>query len=143
MEIEFVSKRENKLLDRIEVDFKIGHEGGTPSRKEVREEVASKMGVETDRVIIDRMRSIYGISETTGYAKIYSSPDKVREIEADYMLERNQLKIEKKKESKEETKEEKEGKEEKKEGKKETQKEEEKKEGKGTEEAKNQKSGEK
>lgn len=113
MEIEFVSKRENKLLDRIEVDFKIGHEGGTPSRGEVREEVASKMGVETDRVIIDRMRSIYGISETTGYAKIYSSPDKARKIEADYMLERNQLKIEKKKEKKEG----KEGKEEKKEGK--------------------------
>jgi small subunit ribosomal protein S24e len=100
MEIEIESKKENKLLDRMEINFAIKHEGGTPKREDVRKEISSMMGVNRDVVIIDWMKSAYGISETTGYAKVYSSPKKAMEIEPDYLLKRNPVKKEEKREEK-------------------------------------------
>jgi len=89
MEIEIESMKENKLLDRVEINFKLVHEGGTPSRKKIRDSLAEKLGEKNKIIIIEWMKSRYGVSETFGYAKIYPSKTSAEKIEARYLLKRN------------------------------------------------------
>lgn len=87
MEIEIVSRKENKLLEREEVYFKIKYEGKTPSRRKVRDNLKNMVGGKV--VIIEYIKPVYGISEADGYARIYQSEKKAREVEAKHIIDRN------------------------------------------------------
>ena len=110
MEIEIVRERDNKLLRRKEILFKVKHgssgevgsEGGssqehargaggsgTPSRKEVREALVRKFGCRPQVLVIDWMKPAFGKTEALGYAKIYDSEARMREIERKHILRRN------------------------------------------------------
>ena len=89
MEIEIENMKENKLLDRVEINFKLIHEGGTPSRKRIKDSLAEKLGEKNKIIIIEWMKSRYGVSETLGYAKVYPSKTSADKIEARYILKRN------------------------------------------------------
>lgn len=92
MEIEIISKSNNPLLNRTEVNFKIKHEGEkTPDKEIIRSELASKINANKENIIIDHIQSSYGIQECMGYAKIYSSNKKAEEIERIYILKRNKI----------------------------------------------------
>lgn len=99
MQAEIVSRKENPLLKRIELQFKIVHHGeGTPTRDTVREEIAKLAKTPKERVIIDHMNSQFGKVETVGYAKVYGSKEDALEFERKHVLGRNKLiEIEKKK----------------------------------------------
>ena len=102
MEIEIISKKENPLLDRLEVNFKVSHPKEiTPKRKDVRDEIATLLKVQKDRIVIDHMNSEFGKPETVGYAKIYKSKKEALYTETEAVLKRNNL-FEGKKERKEE-----------------------------------------
>ncbi len=45
----------------------------------------SKQGL----VIVDNMKTEFGKRESIGYAKIYESPERVKEIERAHIIERN------------------------------------------------------
>ena len=94
MEIEIVSKKENKILEREEVYFKVKYEGKTPSRKKVRDNLGNMTGGEI--VILEYMKPVYGVSEADGYARIYKSEKKAGEVEAKHIMERNLKKGDKK-----------------------------------------------
>lgn len=87
MEIEIVTRKENKLLEREEVYFKVKHEGKTPSRKKVRDNLGNLTGGKV--VILEYLRPVYGVPEAEGYARIYKSEKKAKEVEAKHILERN------------------------------------------------------
>jgi len=109
MEIEIVSRKENKVLEREEVYFKIRYEGKTPSRRKVRDNLKNMVGGKV--VIIEYIKPVYGAPEADGYARVYQSEKKAREVEAKHIIDRN---LKKGGEEAEEKKEEaKEGKEEK------------------------------
>ncbi len=109
MKIEVLEKKDNKLLDRTEVKFRIMHEKEkTPERDLVRSELADFLKLKKEIVIVDNIKSIFGVQESIGYAKIYKSVDSAKKIEPRYMLERNKVTKGKKVESKE-NKEEKKG----------------------------------
>lgn len=93
MEIEIISKKENELLDRTEVNFKAMHPmEGTPQREAVREKLATMMKATKDRVIVDSMDSEFGKMETVGYAKVYKTKEAAMKFEREYVLVRNKLK---------------------------------------------------
>ncbi len=93
MEIEIISKKENELLDRIEVRFKAVHaKEGTPQREAVREKIAAALKAAKERVIVDSMDSEFGKMETTGYAKVYKTKDAAMKYEREHVLVRNKLK---------------------------------------------------
>jgi small subunit ribosomal protein S24e len=97
MEIEIQSKTDNLLLGRTEVRFVIHHEGeGTPKREIVRSELAEKLSAKKETIMIDMMRSSFGIRKTIGYAKIYKSLEDAKAGEADPILKRNGLGTKKK-----------------------------------------------
>ncbi|MFH0816720.1 MAG: 30S ribosomal protein S24e [Methanobacteriota archaeon] len=92
MEIAIDGKRENLLLNRVEVDFTVAHVAEpTPKRDQVREELAKLLKVTKDRVVVDHMESSFGKGESAGYAKIYKSKDEAVRLECDYVLVRNGL----------------------------------------------------
>lgn len=97
MEVEIISKKENLLIGRLEVDFKISHPKEiTPKRKDVRDEIAKLLEVQKDRIVVDRMNSEFGKPETLGYAKVYKSKGDALQIETKAVLKRNNLFEEKK-----------------------------------------------
>jgi small subunit ribosomal protein S24e len=109
VELEITSQKDNKFFDRTEVQFRLTHaKEVTPKRELVREKLATTLNCAKDKVVVDHMESVFGNSETKGYAKVYKSVDKLRSVESDYILKRNNLFIEKpKKEVKEKPKKEK------------------------------------
>ena len=116
MEVEIISKRENPLIGRLEVDFKVSHPKEiTPGRKEIRDEIASLLNVKKDTIVIDHMKPQFGKPETIGYAKVYKSKDDALQMETKPVLKRNALLEEKEKTEKKEEKKKGEKKEEKKE----------------------------
>jgi small subunit ribosomal protein S24e len=97
MEIEIQSKTDNTLLGRTEVHFVILHEGeGSPKRDLVRNELAEKLNAKKETIMIDFMRSSFGVRKTVGYAKIYKSIEDAKAGEADPILKRNGLGTKKK-----------------------------------------------
>lgn len=92
MQAEIVSRKENPLLKRVEIEFRIVHHGeGSPTRDTAREEIAKLAKAPKDRVIIDNMRSQFGKPETVGYAKIYDSREDALEVEREHILARNEF----------------------------------------------------
>jgi small subunit ribosomal protein S24e len=103
MEIEIESKRNNPLLNRTEVYFIVKHPGeGTPNREIIRSELADKLNVKKENIIVNTIKSGFGIQEISGYAKVYSSVQKTKSLEQDYILTRNKL-LEKDKKGKKES----------------------------------------
>jgi small subunit ribosomal protein S24e len=105
MEVEIISKKENPIFGRMELNFKVSHpKEVTPKRKDVRDEIATQLKVQKDRIVIDNMKPEFGKPETLGYAKIYKTKDDAVKVESDAVLKRNNL-FEEKKEKGEEKKE--------------------------------------
>lgn len=97
MEVEVILKKENPLMDRLEVDFKVSHpKEVTPKRKDVRNEIATLLKVQKDRIVIDHMKTEFGKPETLGYAKVYKSKTEALSKETEAVLKRNNLFEEKK-----------------------------------------------
>lgn len=106
MEVEIVSKKENLLIGRLEVNFKISHPKElTPKRNDVRDEIAKLMEVQKDRIVVDHMNSEFGKPETLGYAKVYKSKKDAIQTETKAVLKRNNLFEEKKAKAEENKKE--------------------------------------
>ncbi|KAA0004915.1 MAG: 30S ribosomal protein S24e [Thermoplasmata archaeon] len=99
MEIEIESRKENKLLEREEIYFRLKYEGATPSRKKIREQLKG-MGIK-GFIVIDHVKPLFGAREAKAYAKVYPSEQKARAIEPDYIIKRNVSGGKEEKESKE------------------------------------------
>ena len=93
MEIEVIDKRDNALLQRMEVRFKVLHKAeATPSRDHLRTELAKHLKASKEAVVVDHAASTFGRFETIGYAKVYRSKEEALSIERAHILVRNQLK---------------------------------------------------
>lgn len=92
MEMEIVSRRENKLLNRLEVRFLVRHETGTtPSRSEIQGGLTKELKLGKQTLVIDSVHSRFGKREASGYAKVYESVEDARRLERPHVLRRNGL----------------------------------------------------
>ncbi|NHN60147.1 MULTISPECIES: 30S ribosomal protein S24e [Halorussus] len=91
MEVEILSEEQNPMLHRSEVRFQIVHDDATPSRLSVRDSLAAKLDKDSSEVVVHEMNTKFGMRKTVGYAKVYDSPEHARDVEQDYMLERNKI----------------------------------------------------
>jgi small subunit ribosomal protein S24e len=91
MEIEVISEDENPMLHRTDVRFEITHEDASPSRLSVRDSLAAKLNKDSDEVVVHTLDTKFGMRKTVGYAKVYESPEFARDVEQDYMLDRNKI----------------------------------------------------
>ena len=91
MEIEIIDEDENPMLHRTDVRFEVVHEEATPSRLSVRDSLAAKLNKDSDEVVVHELDTKFGMRKTVGYAKVYESPEFARDVEQEYMLERNKI----------------------------------------------------
>ena len=104
MDIVVVSKKDNVLLGRTEVRFRIAHvKEKSPDRDSVREKLSAILNEKKDNVIIDSMKAQFGKAECLGYAKVYKTKEGAMRVERDRTLVRNKLKERKAKAAKEKT----------------------------------------
>jgi len=99
MDIQIIKETNNPLLKRREVVFKVTKETATPSRKSVVEKIAATMNSKPGLVMISRMNTEFGKRETIGYAKIYETEERARQVENEYVIARNTFGEGKKEES--------------------------------------------
>ena len=90
MKMEIKEQKDNVLQERTEVCFVIDHaREATPGRNAVAEELAKQFNTKRNLVIVDDLKSVYGVGKTNGYAKIYKSEDLAKKYENEYLLKRN------------------------------------------------------
>jgi len=92
MEIEILEDKENRLLKRREIRFKITHENEpTPKRGEVISQLVTEIGTSKDKMVIDYMKAEFGLPQSKGYAKVYKSKEDALYFERKHILKRNKL----------------------------------------------------
>ena len=91
MDIQITLKKENPLLKRKEVSFKIeqASQMKTPLRLEVKKALAIELKVSDDFVFVKRMKTLTGTHTTVGFANVYESVEQAKRIEPEYILKRN------------------------------------------------------
>lgn len=93
MEIKILEERTNPLLQRHELRFEVTHPtAATPTRDNVRTELAKSVHAHKERVIIERMRPRFGTAVTRGEANVYDTAEAAKSITREHILVRNGLK---------------------------------------------------
>ena len=89
--MEKVNRKENKLLNRVEIAFKWKHDGkATPSRKEVMDLVKTlEPGSNPDLIVIKDCNTRFGQPLTTGMAYVYGDEDSMK-VEPEYIHKRHE-----------------------------------------------------
>lgn len=89
--MEKTSRKENKLLNRVEIGFRWKHDGkSTPSRKEVMDLVATlEPGSKTDLIVVKDCKTRFGQPLTTGMAFIYGDEESMK-VEPEYIHKRHE-----------------------------------------------------
>ncbi len=91
MEIKIVSEKENPLLKRREVQFRVNHGqmGSTPPRLETRKALASVLKAKVDLVFVRKLETKTSTHVAVGLANVYESIDQARLVEPEYIIKRN------------------------------------------------------
>ena len=90
MEVKIVSKKENPVMKRTEVQFSVEHnQGRTPGRLDIKRSVASQLQVNDKLVFIKKMSTLTGTNITVGEATAYQSEVQAKIIEPAYIIKRN------------------------------------------------------
>jgi ribosomal protein S24E len=99
--MEIIDRKENSLLDRVEISFRWRHVGNpTPSRDELLNMAKSmEPGASKECIIIKDVNTRFGQPLTTGVAHIYGKKDSMI-VEPKYMLERHGMKTDSSEEKK-------------------------------------------
>ena len=93
MEISLLEERTNPLLHRKEYRFAVAHgTEPTPSRDNVRTELAKTIHVPKDRLVIERMNARFGTARTEGVAAAYDSAEALKAVVRDHIQVRNGFK---------------------------------------------------
>jgi len=88
VKLDLTSTKINKVVGRKELAFKIG-EATTPSRADVRREIAVLMRTEVDNVYVRQLKTKTGTSQTTGVAHVYNYVKVALTTEPKYIITRN------------------------------------------------------
>ena len=89
MDIQVLSEKSNPILKRREISFKVIHDEATPSRKSIVERLAATQNSKVGLVFVDGLKTEFGKRETIGYAKIYETEERAKQIERAHIVERN------------------------------------------------------
>ena len=89
MDIQIIKSKDNPILKRREIEFKVIFDESTPSRKSVVERLAATENSKVGLVYVDSLKTEFGKRESLGYAKIYETAERAKEIERPHIIKRN------------------------------------------------------
>jgi len=88
--IEIYEEKENKLVNRFEIKFKLNNKGkGTPNRMDFKKEIAAQKTVDEDLTIIRKLKTQFGTPLITGLAHIYKDKETLKFFEPFHIRVRN------------------------------------------------------
>ncbi len=90
MEIEITKERENRLLHRTEIEGIVKFESGTPTRKDIIKYIAAKKNIPEKLVVVSKIDQEYGGRSAKVEIRIYESESKMKSIEPEYMIKRQE-----------------------------------------------------
>ncbi len=88
VKLELTSTRVNKVVGRKELAFRV-EEASTPSRADVRREIAVLMRTDPENVYVRALETRTGTRTVTGLAHIYDDAKKAESVEPKYIVTRN------------------------------------------------------
>ena len=91
MEVKIESTKENKLLNRKEIEAYVHFDGATPSRKEIKESISGKIGANPDLVVLCSVVNEFGVKRVRVSVHAYENEETLKKTEAEYMLKREGL----------------------------------------------------
>ena len=91
MEVKIVSAKENPLLKRKEVNFRVEHgpKGKTPPRLEVKKAIAAELKISEELVFVEKMHTMTGTNTAVGVANAYETAEQAKLVEPEYIRKRN------------------------------------------------------
>jgi ribosomal protein S24E len=89
LKVELTSTHSNPLLGRKEVQFRVVDSKVTPSRSQIRIQVASALQAQLNQVYVREITTKSGTRQTTGLVHVYDDPAEAKKIEPKFVLERN------------------------------------------------------
>jgi len=91
MKINITSQQYNPLLKRKEIIFEVKHEEikGTPSRFDVRKQLAEKLKTNIELLYVRKVETKTGTMLAAGEANLYDSPEQVKLVESEHIIARN------------------------------------------------------
>jgi ribosomal protein S24E len=97
MKLKIVSKEQNPLMKRKEVTFSVEHAqtGGTPTRVEVRKQLAKLLKTDLDLVYVKQLETKTGTMVAIGEANAYDSVEQAKLMEPKHIMARNAIPEEK------------------------------------------------
>jgi ribosomal protein S24E len=97
MKLKIVSKEQNPLMKRNEVTFRVEHAqtGGTPTRVEVRKQLATLLKTDLALVYVKQLETKTGTMVAIGEANAYDSVEQAKLVEPEHIIVRNAIPEEK------------------------------------------------
>jgi small subunit ribosomal protein S24e len=91
MKLKIISKEQNPLMKRREITFRVEHAqtGGTPTRVEVRKQLASLLKTDLNLVYVKQLETKTGTMVAVGEAKAYDSIEQAKLMEPKHIIARN------------------------------------------------------
>jgi|YelNatPaOPRAMG01_1025707.scaffolds.fasta_scaffold08038_10 ribosomal protein S24E len=89
MEVEIISTTENKLFERKEINAALHFENATPTRKEMREAISTKLGLNPELTVLSSVVNEFGNKRVRVIAHAYKDIKKLMEIEPLYIRKRD------------------------------------------------------
>ena len=97
MKITIVNETENKLLERIEYEIEIDHQGeAVPTRDSVLSKVAAQINKDRNQVVLIKMEAKYGIGISLAVIHAYDTTERAILVEKEHLLKRSGISDEKK-----------------------------------------------
>ena len=100
MELEITGKKENKTLQRQEVEIEIKNATLTPSRKELRPKISALLGAKEELTVIKKIDHTFGTNQGKVKVHVYENEEAMKKIEPVHLIERDLGKKKKKGEEK-------------------------------------------
>jgi small subunit ribosomal protein S24e len=89
MRIEKLEDYENAMLERRELTLRIVYDDSTPSFSEIRKQIAVAMGVDSNVLVVQSIRSKFGLREAIATANIYRDKSRAFQVESRHKLQKN------------------------------------------------------
>jgi small subunit ribosomal protein S24e len=88
MDFEISRDTRNELLSRREVDFSLRFDGPTPSRMQVIGKLAATLNVDEKLLVLDSLKTSFGMTVLSGKARIYDSEELKAKTERTFLMSR-------------------------------------------------------
>ena len=89
MKIDVKGKRTNKLLAREEVEVTVKDIEKTPSRLELKKEIAHKLNAPEECIVIGRISQHFGFKGAECIAYVYESREKLQKTELQHRIDKS------------------------------------------------------